>query len=457
MFLITVGKHMPQQAAYNGPDESAMDGTGTELDPYIITTAEQLQAMSDDLTAYYELGCDIDARATANWNGGAGFAPIGDADGKFTGQLDGKQFRISYLFVNRAVLHSGLFGVIGEAGVVSNVGVIDCEIAGGTGTGAIAGQNYGTITGCFSTGNIAGGYIGGITGVNMEGSITNSSAQVILKGTSDIGGVIGVINGGTITNCYSAGAISGTGEQGGFVGLWETGTFSGCYWDKTINPTLGDTNDGDKTGIDGLSTAAMKQQANYSGWDFSTVWNIDEGKSYPYLNYPASLESTSNIAAALSNLRDLLAECRTFQTAIGASGTTAERIAAAKLRIHLTALAADEETGFTRPFAMIMHTGSDKADTIGTSQTTGYGGDLELRFEQEVPVQYRAAGQEANAEKYFKNFYEKTMQDAMELSGRPGYFAINNWDIIDGPGLLGDNSSEENVFGVRIMINWGII
>ena len=457
MFIVAIGKHIPQPTFYNGPDDDTMAGTGTETDPYIITTVAQLQSMGDDLTAYYELGCDIDAYETVNWNGGAGFLPIGDADGKFTGQLDGKQFRISYLFIDRAVLNSGLFGVIGAAGVVSNVGVIDCEISGGTATGALAGQNEGTISGCFATGNISGGYIGGITGVNEGGAVTNSLAKVILTGTSDIGGLIGIVNGGTITNCYAAGAISGTGEQGGFVSLVDTGTFSGCYWDITINSGLDDTKDGAETGIDGLATAAMKQQASFSGWDFTTVWNIDEAETYPYLNYPAALESTSNIAKALSNLRDLIAECRTFQTAIGASGTTAEKIAAAKERIHLSALSADEETGFTRPFALICHAGSDKAETIGTSQTTGYGGDLELRFEQEAPVQYRPAGQEANAEKYFKNFYEKTMQDAMELSGQAGYFAINNWDIIDGPGLLGDNSSEENIFGVRILINWGII
>jgi hypothetical protein len=27
----------------------------------------------------------------------------------------------------------------------------------------------------------------------------------------------------------------------------------------------------------------MKQQSSFTSWDFSTVWNIDEGISYPYL------------------------------------------------------------------------------------------------------------------------------------------------------------------------------
>ena len=51
-------------------------GSGTEIDPYVITTVEQLQEMNDDLDAHYVLGNDIDAGATATWNDGAGFAPI---------------------------------------------------------------------------------------------------------------------------------------------------------------------------------------------------------------------------------------------------------------------------------------------------------------------------------------------------------------------------------------------
>ena len=172
---------------------------------------------------------------------------------------------------------------------------------------------------------------------------------------------------------------------------------------------------------------------------------------------PSDLTPEGNAGLAQSKLRDLLAECERFQIEVQAEGTEAERIAAAKLRIHLTAYAVDDPAQFTNPYALIMHSGSDKAETIGTTQATGYGGDLELRFAIEVPVQYQATGQEANAEKLFKNFYEKVMLEAMALSGKAGYFAINSWDVIDGPAWLGDNSSEENMYGVRLLINWGII
>ncbi|HDI12511.1 MAG TPA: hypothetical protein ENF64_00165, partial [Hadesarchaea archaeon] len=64
-------------------------GSGTPEDPYIIENVEQLQAMKDNLSAHYALGNDIDASDTVNWNGGAGFEPVGTDDNPFTGDLDG--------------------------------------------------------------------------------------------------------------------------------------------------------------------------------------------------------------------------------------------------------------------------------------------------------------------------------------------------------------------------------
>ena len=61
-------------------------GSGTEADPYLITDVYELQEMSDDLTAYYVLGNDIDASVTSSWNGNAGFEPIGTFTGIFDGQ-----------------------------------------------------------------------------------------------------------------------------------------------------------------------------------------------------------------------------------------------------------------------------------------------------------------------------------------------------------------------------------
>jgi len=63
-----------------------MTGSGTLLDPYVIWDVNDVQDMALDLTAYYELGQDIDAAATTGWNWDAGlgifkgFDPIGKRD-----------------------------------------------------------------------------------------------------------------------------------------------------------------------------------------------------------------------------------------------------------------------------------------------------------------------------------------------------------------------------------------
>ncbi len=72
-------------AAYTG------SGSGTQADPYIITTPAELQSMQDDLTAYYKLGNDIDLSSISSWT------PIGLYDTPFTGSLNGDGYIISNL------------------------------------------------------------------------------------------------------------------------------------------------------------------------------------------------------------------------------------------------------------------------------------------------------------------------------------------------------------------------
>ena len=104
-------------------------GSGTESDPYVITTVEQLQQMNDNLNACYALGNDIDASATATWNGGAGFVPIGSQSDSFTDRLDGRRHTVMGLYINRpSEDFVALFGYIGSGTELTNVGVIAAYI-----------------------------------------------------------------------------------------------------------------------------------------------------------------------------------------------------------------------------------------------------------------------------------------------------------------------------------------
>ena len=106
--------------------------------------------------------------------GKADWTPIGDYTNRFTGTLEGKGFTISGLyFSDENADYAGLFGYIGEGGRVSNVGVVDSYFKGKN-AGGIAGQNNGTITGCFSTSTVEGSNCaGGISG-NSSDKVTHS-------------------------------------------------------------------------------------------------------------------------------------------------------------------------------------------------------------------------------------------------------------------------------------------
>lgn len=82
------------RAAYG----SGMLGSGTESDPYQVATAEDLDNVRNDLTAYYIQVADIDLSEYENW------VPIGyytyEYDHVFNGSYDGNGFTISNLTIN---------------------------------------------------------------------------------------------------------------------------------------------------------------------------------------------------------------------------------------------------------------------------------------------------------------------------------------------------------------------
>ena len=300
-----------------------------------IHNVTELQAMQNDLAGNYYLANDIDASDTINWNAGAGFAPVVN----FAGIFDGNGHTITGLYINRpSTEYVGLFGGIVYGADIKNVGLLDVNISGnnwvggltGQGgnisvkncysTGAVTGNGYlvgglvgdftGSMENCHSTvniissGNTAGGLIGrqdnsSITkcyatgavtgGGNMTGglvAVSSSSRQTDCYATgavtgsgNDVGGLIGVVGGTNPkarTNCYSTGAVTGGGDDiGGLIGRNSSGTFNDCFWDTE---TSGQATSGGGTG---KTTIQMKQEATFTNWDFSTIWDIVEGVSYP--------------------------------------------------------------------------------------------------------------------------------------------------------------------------------
>ncbi len=338
-----------------------MTGSGTLLDPFVIWDVNDLQDINLDLTAYYELGQDIDASATVGWNGGLGFAPI---PASFTGSLDGRGFTIDGLVINRpAVQFVALFLNIGVGGRVSNLGLTNVNITGDRSIATLAETNYGTVTNCYTTGNVRAVLpnawdVAGFIDDNY-GIITNSWSSANVTGETSVAGFVqwnvgtirqcfstgnvstvdsgagfvdwntsfgvsrGTIidcytrsrititgpagfisaggfvndNGENITNCYAANTIIGAITDAGF-GFVNTGTITNCFWDREVSSQINGLAFG-TNGITSLTTAEMKNSSIFiaAGWGFGTVW----GRTNSCNNgYPCLLGVTPSCAWALT-------------------------------------------------------------------------------------------------------------------------------------------------------------
>ncbi|MCX5769695.1 MAG: PASTA domain-containing protein, partial [Candidatus Hydrogenedentes bacterium] len=151
--------------------------------------------------------------------------------------------------------------------------------------GGFCGGNAGNISECSSTGAVYGvEFVGGFTGFcSYNGVMDACYATGPVTGYSVVGGFLGAGMGAWVNGCYSAGAVAGTNGAGGLIG-WATDPYyyfwvnvTSSYWDWMSSGT--DYSDGGEP----RSTPEMMTAETFVGWDFTDVWGIDEGNSYPYL------------------------------------------------------------------------------------------------------------------------------------------------------------------------------
>lgn len=270
----------------------AMTGNGTAVNPYMIYNATDLQNVSNDSTAYYELANDIDASCTYTWNWDAGrgvyegFVPIFT----FTGSFNGNFHAITNLYMNwyndRCCV--GLFHALGTHATVQNVYISGANItnyytsgsASGC-AGVLAGLVYyvydvtvsqvavsGNISNTFNdnaeTGNIrgeAGGLVGYVyySGGNITKCVSDVDVEQIglTESIAYGGGLIGFYQGTgggydfTVNNCYARGDISvivstsyPVGAVGGLVGYAGYEDVGDCYSTGSPSITAGGTSGG---------------------------------------------------------------------------------------------------------------------------------------------------------------------------------------------------------------------
>lgn len=223
-------------------------GAGTERNPYLITSCDELFEVRSDLTAHYKLMNDLDLGAWLEENSSQyGWSPIGTASSPFSGVFNGNNKNILNLRITRETSNDlGLFGYV-ESATIKNIVIINPQIIGNDNIGALLGERYANssydeagpgsllISNCHIIGgNIQGNNcIGGIIGYDYcgghAGSLTIEKCHnsATITGTSKIGGICGSLYGQSspglyIRDCYSVGDITGTSMVGGIVGDCET-------------------------------------------------------------------------------------------------------------------------------------------------------------------------------------------------------------------------------------------
>lgn len=206
------------------PHEFLSGGSGTQDDPWLISTAADLKALADYINSGKAADCDADCNTYGNFHGyyfkqtadidlqGAAWDPIGYSDESgfyFSGHYDGGNHVIRNA-VSSGITDNGytLAGIFGSVyfGSISNLHIENVEFS--------------------AEGNNKQAFAGGLAGIVLDSEIANCSVSGSKLSSSRIpgnsnraGGLVGLSSVGKFTKCASVNnEIKTTSYGGGFVG-----------------------------------------------------------------------------------------------------------------------------------------------------------------------------------------------------------------------------------------------
>lgn len=218
-------------------------GSGTEDDPYLIYTAEDLHLMPG--AGYFKIMNDIDLAPWIAANSPTtGWIPVGGNSSMGT-YIDGNGCTISGLWMNTDAQYSGLFASF-TSGYIKNLNVKVAsgkKVKGGQYTGILIGKMAnGQIQNCTVEGDAAGTkYLGGLAGATDQVELTGNTADVNLTISASgayVGGIAGLAQGVQAVNDNVSGSISTSGASsyvGGLFGKTSEGEVTKSQANVTIN------------------------------------------------------------------------------------------------------------------------------------------------------------------------------------------------------------------------------
>lgn len=169
-------------------------GNGTRENPYLISTAEQLNVVRYYLRDHFKQIAHIDL-GVEPWSQGEGWEPIGGLNSRFEGSYEGDGNTIYNLTINRPEERFiGLFGLMDNNVLVQNLNFENASIVGNSRAGVLSGGIYNSST--AKNINILSATV---TGTQFVGSLTalihdncyleNIHANAEVTGTSFVGGI----------------------------------------------------------------------------------------------------------------------------------------------------------------------------------------------------------------------------------------------------------------------------
>lgn len=182
-------------------------GDGTELNPYLVEDAQDLNSVRNKLSAHYKQTKDIDLKSIPN------FEPIGDHDNPFTGLYNGDGRKIINLTIESDVIrYCAFIGVCVGAKVINThiqKADIKCNIEYGMSSILVAYPTDGSlIENCSVNGKVecVHGTAGGISGSFYKSDAKKCAViNSVIKGY--ITGGFCAFSNGVIENSYATGKI----------------------------------------------------------------------------------------------------------------------------------------------------------------------------------------------------------------------------------------------------------
>ncbi len=213
------------------PEPVPLFGSGTEADPYCISSALEFAALSwhvSILDKHILLVADLDCAEVILY-------PIGDL-GPFVGVFAGAKHILRNVSIDQpGNAYVGVFGIVNSGGEVRDLIVENSIIRGDQKVGSLVGSNNGgSLIGCYVNGELTGEgeAVGGMVG-SSSGAITNCHSEGIVDGGGNyVGGLVGVTS-GTVAHSYSTSAVRGGNIVGGLGGR-NFGSVSGCSASGTV-------------------------------------------------------------------------------------------------------------------------------------------------------------------------------------------------------------------------------